>query len=268
MRCLQGATEKTRTRNCLRLPKLATLNLEEVCGLKLLSWNVQSLCNKIDLILQVLIDENVDIACIQETWLSSDSNIITSTIKQAGYNISHVYRSEKRGTGVAIIWKDQLQSVKQICKTKPQNYVSFQYQCMVFNFSPKLLIISIYRLQEIPFTQFIVDLEHLISNHFNNSLSFILVGDFNVHFEKTDSNDHILLSNLMASYGLSQLVSGPTHKRGHTLDLVFLNSFEVQTSLTPPLDFGIGDHFPVYLQLNNVHNRTSHITKLIKYRNL
>ena len=78
---------------------------------------------------------------------------------------------------------------------------------------------------------------HLISNHFNNSLSFILVGDFNVHFEKTDSNDHILLSNLMASYGLSQLVSGPTHKRGHTLDLVFLNSFEVQTSLTPPLDF-------------------------------
>ena len=238
--------------------------------LRLLSWNVQSLCNKIHLILQVLNDENIDIACIQETWFSSESNIITSIIKKAGYNISHVYRSDKVGAGVAIIWKNQLQSVTQICKIIPQDYISLQYKCMVFNLRPKILLISIYRLQEQPFSQFLIDLEHLISSHFNNSHSFILVGDFNTHFEKTDSNNNILLSDLMASYGLSsQFVDGPTHKKGHTLDLIFLNNFEIQASVTPPMSFDIGDHFPVYFTLNNVTNRiSSHTMKRVTYRNL
>ena len=74
---------------------------------KLVSWNVQSLCNKIHIILQVLHDEKIDIACIQETWLSSESNLITSIIKQAGFNIAHVFRSDKRGAGVARRWKER-----------------------------------------------------------------------------------------------------------------------------------------------------------------
>ena len=235
---------------------------------KLVSWNVQSLCNKIHIILQVLHDEKIDIACIQETWLSSESNLITSIIKQAGFNIAHVFRSDKRGAGVAIIWKERLQSVVQLCKIKVKSYTSFQYQCMIFNVKPKLLIISIYRLQEIPFAQFLVDLEDLMSNHFSNSYSFILVGDFNTHFEKTELRDNILLSDLMSSFGLSQLVTGPTHKAGHTLDLVYLNDFEVQTDVSTPMDFCVGDHFPVYLELHNVKNCINLSTNRKSFRNL
>ena len=218
--------------------------------------------------LQVLNDENIDIACIQETWFNSETNTITSTLKEAGYNIAHMFRTEKRGTGVAIIWKEKFQSKKQICKIQTKTYDSLQYQCMSFNFKPKLLVISIYRLQEIPFKQFLVDLEDLMSDHFNNSHSLIVVGDFNTHFEHTETPDNILLSGLMSSYGLSQLINGPTHKRGHTLDLVFLNMFEVQSSITTPIDFGVGDHFPVYLKLNNVQNGIDHTTNRKAYRNL
>lgn len=243
-------------------------NLDADESLKLVCWNVQSLCNKIHTILEVLHDEKIHIACLQETWLSSESNHITSIIKQAGFNISHVFRSEKRGAGVAIIWKEHLQPITQLCKIQSKNYVSFQYQCMIFNLEPKLLIISIYRLQEIPFTQFLIDLEDLMSNHFSNSYSFILVGDFNTHFEKTELRDNIFLSDLMSSFGLSQLVNGPTHKAGHTLDLIFMNNFEVQSTVSNPIDFCVGDHFPVYLSLCNVHNRTNRITNHKNYRNL
>ena len=243
------------------------INLD-VDMLKLVCWNVQSLCNKIHIILQVLHDEKIDIACIQETWLSSESNLITSIIKQAGFNICHVFRSEKRGAGVAIIWRERLQSITQLCKIKTKTYGSFQYQCMVFNLKPKLLIISIYRLQEISFTQFLIDLEDLLSNHFSNSHSFILLGDFNTWFEKTELRDNILLSDLMSSFGLSQLVTGPTHRAGHTLDLIFLNNFEVQTAVPTPIDTCVGDHFPVYLELHDVKKCTNLPAHRQNYRNL
>ena len=54
----------------------------------------------------------IDIACIQETWLSAESNVTTSIIKEAGYNITHMFRSNKRGAGVAILWKDKINSFK------------------------------------------------------------------------------------------------------------------------------------------------------------
>ena len=106
------------------------------------------------IVLQVLNDKNIDIACFQETWLTSESSTITSIIKQAGYNIVHVFRTHKKGAGVAILWKTKLESIKHVCKIKTKDYISLQYQCIVFNFKPKVIIISIYRLQEIPFKQF------------------------------------------------------------------------------------------------------------------
>ena len=217
----------------------------------------------------MLNDENIDIICLQETWLSSDINTTTSILKEAGYNLTHVFRSEKRGAGVAILWKNKLQSSKHNCKIPAKSYVSLQYQCVVFNFEPKMTILSIYRLQEVSFTQFLSDIDEIINDHFNNSHSLVIVGDFNLHFEKTELRDNMLLSNLMSSFGLSQLVVGPTHKYGHTLDLIFLNHFEIQTSISSPVDFDIGDHFLVNLTLKNVHNSPTQSTPTtISYRNL
>lgn len=243
-------------------------NLENESNIKLATWNVKSLNNKIHSVLQVLNDDNTDIVCLQETWFSSETNAITSIIKQAGYNIDHVFRS-KVGAGVAILWKTKFQSLKQICKIPAKTYVSLQYQCVVFNFDPKLIILSIYRLQEISFTQFLTDLDEIINDHFSNSHSFIIVGDFNVHFEKSESRNTVLLSDLMSSFGLSQLTNGPTHQLGHTLDLVFLNTFEIQASTSSPIDYNIGDHFPVNLTLTNLQNSTAQrSSKIISYRNL
>ena len=229
---------------------------------------MQSLCNKIHAVLQILNDLNIDIACFQETWLSSETSTITSIIKEAGYNIEHVFRSDKRGAGVAIIWKTKFESLKQVCKTKTKNYSSLQYQCVIFNFKTKLLVISIYRLQEVPFKQFLEDLDDLINDHFNNTHSLILLGDFNVHFDNAESRDTVLLSDLTSSFGLSQLISSPTHKLGHTLDLVFLNSFEIQTSSIPPSDLAVGDHFPIQVSLNHVCKPAVCPKKRISYRNL
>ena len=50
---------------------------------------------------------------------------------------------------------------------------------------------------------------------------FLLVGDFNFHVDVSHhpAAQHFLA--LMNSFGLQQHVTGPTHRLGHTLDLVF-----------------------------------------------
>ena len=87
-----------------------------------LVWNAQSLNNKVDEVTQFLCDRQVDIACISETWLSSENSVTTFAIKEAGYQIDHSYRG-KRGGGVAILWKQQF---KVTCNLKNKIYESMQ----------------------------------------------------------------------------------------------------------------------------------------------
>ena len=126
---------------------------------------------------QLLYDNQVDVAFVNETWLSDESSIITFAIKEAGYNIEHSHRS-KHGGGVAIIYKPNV-NIKADGKTK--NYESFMYKNVILNGKVKINLACLYRLQEIPDYKFISDLEDFISIHSCKSDTLILTGGFNFH---------------------------------------------------------------------------------------
>ena len=48
----------------------------------------------------------------------------------------------------------------------------------------------------------------------------IITGVFNFHMDITTESDTIKFKDLLESAGLQQHISGKTHRRGHTLDLV------------------------------------------------
>ncbi|XP_029432085.1 IgGFc-binding protein-like [Rhinatrema bivittatum] len=64
----------------------------------------------------------------------------------------------------------------------------------------------------------------LIAKHFNTDKPAILMGDFNLHVDATplSANCETLLTTL-SHLGFRQIVNSPTHKAGHTLDLIFIN---------------------------------------------
>ena len=96
-----------------------------------------------------------------------------------------------------------------------------------------------------------------------------MAGDFNVHFEKIESNEALKLQNVTTSFGLQQHVIGSTHRLGHTLDLIFCNPFELNVTVTPVLDYCISDHFPVLFKLNNINGLSkSNSPKRVTYRNI
>lgn len=187
----------------------------------------------------------MDIAFITETWLSSESSITTFAIKEAGYEIDHAFRS-KRGGGVAILWKPH---IKVKCNLKSKSYASFQYKNVILDGRVKTNLICIYRLQEVPVSLFLEELDNLLSVLTCKSDTLILSGDFNFHYEKSDSTNVEALANLTSSYGLFQFVQGPSHKLGHTLDLVFANRYEFDLPFIHPLNINISDHFPILFSL-------------------
>ena len=229
---------------------------------------MQSFVNKADEVLQVLYDENTDIALIQETWFSAENSVTTAKIRKAGYELKHVYR-EKRGAGVAVLYKNNFKALTSKCGISGHNYSSFQYQCLIFNFNPKIHVINIYRQQEIPINIFAVDLENLLNAHSKYSHALLIAGDFNLHYEKNESPGVIKIENLLTSFGLTQQVVGPTHKLKHTLDLVFNNSFELDVTVCPVLDYCLGDHFPIIFKLNYLGSSGGgNCCKRINYRNI
>lgn len=218
-------------------------------------WNAQSLNNKVDIVTELLHDNQIDVACITETWLSDEGNVTTFALKEAGYEIEHAYRS-KRGGGAAILWKKN-QNVK--CHFKRKMYDTFQYTNILLNGTVKVNLICLYRLQETSVPQFMEDLDELLSNQVSISDTIILVGDFNFHFENLELKYVKDLEDLTSSYGLSQFVVGPSHELGHTLDLVFANKYEFDLPVIRPLNLHISDHFPIFFSLPR-YNRSQKTT--------
>ena len=214
--------------------------------------------------INLLYDNQVDVAFVTETWLSDERGTITSIIREAGYEIAHSYRS-KRGGGVAIIYKPNINMKTDV---KIKNYESFMYKNIILNGKVKINLACIYRLQEISESQFLLDLEDFLSVHSLKSDSLILTGDFNLWYEDTNSKYVKKLADLTSSFGLSQFVTGPTHKLGHSIDLVFANKFEFDLPPIQSTKLDISDHFPIFFSLPTYEHTNKSISKQISYRNI
>ena len=231
-----------------------------------IAWNVQSLVNKVDGVLSILSDNEIDLAFISETWFSSQSNMTTSILKEAGYNIVHHFRSDKRGAGAGIIWNNRIH--KQIRNgTAVKSYDTFHYQNLIFHGKFNFNLICLYRLQETSFELFLKEFYSLLSEQ-DPRHPLLLTGDFNVHFEKTDSKRVKDLSDLTSSFGLTQFVIGPSNKFGHTIDLLFANSNEFDMNPIQPVNYSLGDHFPIFFEFPNNQQIITTEKRTVTYRDI
>ena len=72
--------------------------------------------------------------------------------------------------------------------------------------------------------------------------------------------------NLISSFGLKQHVKGPTHKSGHTLDLMISRNDDELLSSIEALDHGFPDHYAVLTSL--LVKKPPLPRKTITYRNI
>ncbi|XP_029439716.1 uncharacterized protein LOC115079905 [Rhinatrema bivittatum] len=180
--------------------------------------NAQSLSKKHMLISDLLQENNPDFFAITESWLKNTDQVILNHLNHNDYDTFSIPRNYKRGGGLLLIIRKHF-SMKIIPHNLPKQFevTLFDSQhlqiCLVYC-PPKLLDNNISPL-----------IEFLISN-INTKKPVIILGDFNLH---TDANPRSssceTLLDMLSSLNFILQVNNPTHKAGHTLDLIFTNNF-------------------------------------------
>ena len=126
------------------------------------------------------------------------------------------------------------------------------------NHSPKskILLLCLYRKQEVSCNTFHEELDSLLERLFDKADILILVGDFNVWVDIEDDRDAKKLSTLMNAYGFTQLIKEPTHINGHTHDHVYVNIHQMELNVeivNGTLDIST-DHYPIIIKLPQIEH--------------
>ena len=166
--------------------------------------------------------ENVlrHVVFLTETWLTSEHNHVTALVKTYGYELLHSIRKDRlKDTGgeVGVLIKLKIRRKKLRCK----KYSSFEYTMVKLYLLNKksITLICIYRLLFVSAKTFLDDIKYLFESMVTKNENFVLAGDVNLHTE-TDNSYAGRFNNLMDTFNLVQHITVPTHKMGHTLDIV------------------------------------------------
>ena len=211
-----------------------------------------------------LLDGNPDIILLTETWLNSEKNSITADIKDYGYVLYHKIRKKRekdRGGGVGSMVRSEIK-----CKPIPsKEYHSFE--CCVTRVPLKsnkyLLLIVVYRLQFVPVAEFLDEFNELLEVFTVLHEDFVIAGDVNIHVE-TEESSAGKFNKLIEDYDLKQHVVGPTHIKGHTIDVVITPNKD--TYVTELIVRQIEPHHHFLIEFNISASADSCSTKLITYR--
>ena len=217
------------------------------------SINTQSIRNKTIEFHEFVLQQNLDIVAISETWLRPDDNAIIAELTPVGFSFLHVPRQGKQGGGVGLLYRSDI----SICqKNDHVQYVTFESIHMEVTCNSKSVrLVNVYRSgrdnkgNSVAFGQFLNEFEDMIEDLLFNPSDIVICGDFNVHVDNSSDVNASKFISVLESHNLIQHVKEPTHTRGHCLDLVLTrtSSDVISEVWVHP---GLSDHYGVMAQLN------------------
>ncbi len=178
------------------------------------------------------------------------------------YKFEPLHRLHNKAGGLGILHHANL---KATVKNKG-NHTSYQYMDMYIpcgTQSTRLLLIYRppyhHKSNPVPITTFFREFSTHMEAFLPVPQNVCIVGDFNIHMDMLDvSEDSIStdsarqswrnachFNDLLQSFGLKQHVVGPTHRSGHTLDLVITRSEDALLHRPPLVDTMMSDHWSI-----------------------
>ena len=210
--------------------------------------NAQSARNKAELINDYIIERQVDLCFITESWLRSTDSVLKGEMTPPGYKLlCSQPRAERDGGGIAAIHQCNI-PLKMI---KSDHKQTFEFmELMLPNGSSTMQILIIYRPpysnnNRNTVSRFLDEFSEFMESYLPISNHLLVVGDFNIHYEQSSNSDTAKFIDLIRSMGLQQHVSGITHRSGHTLDLILTRETDDIIGEIPVNDYMISDHTTV-----------------------
>ena len=208
--------------------------------------------------------KKLDVLAITESWLHDGDidQLPQKKMTPLGYKFEHLPRKTKqgdgktkRGGGVAVICKNEI----KLTKTTVEDFTTFEYLDAEIQHANELVrLIVIYRPPNNQLSnKFLEEFGNLTDLLVISKGKPLIVGDFNYHIDivsnagdsQAKKRAASLLSQLEAA-NFIQHVKGPTHKHGHTLDLVISRKSELGIS-NVHCDMSVpSDHYAVIFDLS------------------
>ena len=219
-------------------------------------FNARSLNNKALAVKDYVVDHELDLLALTETWIKADSTSTISEICPRGFNFYHTPRASRRGGGVGLMFNKSLKILKQ----QVENFRSFEAMEVLLHTqssSVPVRIIILYRLHHnkkknnLTADMFHQDFSQLLERLVSSSGKLLLLGDFNLHVDQPvfDCQAAKFL-DLLNMHSLTQHVTVPTHRSGHTLDLVITRNNEDVVCDYKVHDPCLSDHYVVHCSLS------------------
>jgi len=264
---IPAITSQHRTRDRDNVLNVRKSNLRQLphrdplkCSVKL--WNAHSVCNKTTSISDFVIDHDVDILCITETWLSTNDTVIIGELTPTGYSFLNHPRCTSRHGGIGILFKTSLKLT-----VKPIDFIAktFEYMCIT-NGSNSITYAVIYRPP--PSTEnglktcdFLTEINSFLVEINLLPMNIVVLGDFNLHLDTPNKPEVTNFINTLTSINMQQHVINPTHKYGHVLDLVITRAGDLGLTSNHLVSRILeSDHYVVSFDLNQTkpnHQRTT-----------
>ena len=87
--------------------------------LKFCTCNAQSLRNKSESFVDYIVDNKIDLIARTETWFSESDDAVKVNCTTANYKLLDCPRLNRRGGGIAIIYRSEIQVTEVISGSKP-----------------------------------------------------------------------------------------------------------------------------------------------------
>ena len=208
-------------------------------------WNVTSMISRTPLIRENLLDRNPSIVFISETWLKTDNNHVTALVKTYNYILLHKRRKDgdkELGGGVGILLKVGIH-YKHI---NDKAFTSFEHIGVKIRLENGnyLILICIYRVLFRSISLFFEEIVQFFEVLLAQKENVILAGDINIHMDQ-DEHYPNRFRDILNTFNMCQHVKFPTHKLGHTLDIIATFVDDPKISGIECSEYDLSHHFLV-----------------------
>ena len=199
-------------------------------GLTLGVLNAQSVREKGDIIRQEITQNDLDVLCLTEMWTTSAEKDVfhLKLLTPPGYSLVHFPRPGNKGYGGVGLLHAKTMSVSKRASCLNTDMASFEAFDINFDIGSKAIhVVVVYRpppssRNKLTVSQFFTEFPQVLVDLVSQPGELLIVGDLNFHLDVPDDPDTRRFNDLLASFGLQQIVDFPTHRSNHTLDVVLI----------------------------------------------
>ena len=206
-------------------------------------------------ITNAIAEHGIDILAVTETWQESSDDVTLKQVTPDGYicfdkartrpiSSSSSSRGDARrvtGGGTALIFRNVFKSKQIEFQFNPK---TFEYVAGLFTLGTmRNIVVVIYRPgSQAASSAFFDELSNLLELLVTYNCGIIITGDLNIHLDVFDNTHTIRFNNVLEGFDLSQHITGPTHRVGHTLDVFITKTDQLVPIGTAVCHQVISDH--------------------------